>query len=420
MNEAMHRARGRLGRWFCLGLLLLLVSCGRPPLLRDVRVTPALIQPNADGVNDLATFSFLLTRNATVSITLIDAAGQRYTFRPPSRLSVRETAYTVLFPGVVDGYTLPGEAYPFTILKRMLPDGVYTWEVAAVADDGERAVVTGTLTLRDADTRLPAIRDLTIVPREIAPNQDGIDDVAEVTLWLDKDVDALSVYLRRPDGGTQALIHTPGEVEPNRAGQHRFVYDTRFVVGEPPPDGIHPLVVEARDRTGQHVMLTDTLSLRHSGIPRAYVVNDEVDWSSNTLVLSETLCFTLTVQNDSATYLRTGAPWSGAEYRGDVSYIEAGWPEDPGIFRVGVDFDTSLRSFPYRWGLGQPGRELVEIDGHWYLPPHARAQVTGCVQVVDVPTRNPLYFWIGLLHEGMVTPPRNTRISPNFVTIWSP
>ncbi len=64
--------------------------------------------------------------------------------------------------------------------------------------------------------------------------------------------------------------------------------------------------------------------------------------------------------------------------------------------------------------------ELVTIGQHWYLPPRARSVVTGCVQIVEVPKRNPLYYWMGLLHEGMATPPVNNRVAPHFVTIWEP
>ena len=64
-------------------------------------------------------------------------------------MCIRDRPYTVYFGGVVDGYTFPEETYDFTIVKRMLPDGVYAWEIRAETDDGEIATATGTLTIQD-------------------------------------------------------------------------------------------------------------------------------------------------------------------------------------------------------------------------------------------------------------------------------
>ena len=138
------------------------------------------------------------------------------------------------------------------------------------------------------------------------------------------------------------------------------------------------------------------------------------------MVISETLCFTLTVDNDSATYIRTTGPWPGTTYRSDQNFNTLGWSEESGVFRVGMDFDTSLRNYPFRWGIGQPGVDLVEIDGNWYLPPKTRSIVTGCLQVVEMPVRNPLYYWTGLIHEDVAIALVNNRVDPNFVTIWEP
>ena len=406
-----------------LALVLLLVACRRPPLLDDVRCSPDVFTPNADGDTDLATFEFLLTRNAWVSILLRNTEGDSYTFRSPTRLSVQEEPYTVYFAGIVEPYFYPGESYPFTLSARMIPDGVYTWEIRAEADDGEIALASGTVSISDADVSLPAIRELRVAPAEITPNQDGLNDAAELSFVLDKDLASLAVDLvwatglRQPWIEAGAMVGAPGT--PLRAGLQTFIYDTRFV-GDPPEDGSYPVVVQASDRAGQTAVATGTLKLHLSGTPRVYVVNKAVEWSARTLVLSETLCFTTTIQNDSETYLRTVGPWSGSTYRGDTAYAPAGWPESTGAFRLAVDFDTSLEAYPYRWGLGKPGVELVEIDGEWYLPPQGRSVITGCIQVVDVAARNPQYYWVGLLHEGRVTDAGNVRVSSNFVTVWAP
>jgi len=208
---------------------------------------------------------------------------------------------------------------------------------------------------------------------------------------------------------------------PNKAGWHTYDYDGGIDAGaQPPPDGDYEIYAEARDAVGQHVVASNTLTLVNAGLPRAYIVNGEVEYSATSLVISDTLCFTLTVENDSDTYLRTTGPWPGAQYRSDQNVNTLGWSEESGVFRVGMDFDTALRDYPFRWGIGTPGVDLVEINGYWYLPPRARSTVTGCTQVIEIPARNPLYFWMGLIHEDVRIANMNNRVDPIFVTIWEP
>ncbi len=409
-----------------LGVLVLLAfilsACGQKPLLDKVTVTPDTITPNADGQTDLTKITFLLNRNAVVSIRLYDGAGQVYTFRAAKPLSLNEDPYTVYFGGIVDGFLLPGEEpYDFTILKRMLPDGVYTWEIQAQAANGETVAVTGTLTIQNADTLLPAIRGFSVSPKTFSPNQDGIDDRVRINLTLDKDVEDLRVYLQGADGVMHAIPEDEKRTRPNTKGWHTYDYDGGIDAGsEPPPDGMYTVFAEARDAMGQRVSISNTLEIVNAGLPRAYIVNGAVEYNVTTMVLSDTLCFTLTVENDSATYIRTTGPWPGTTYRSDQNFNTLGWSEESGVFRVGMDFDTSLRNYPFRWGIGQPGVDLVQIDRYWYLPPNARSEVTGCVQVVEMPVRNPLYYWMGLIHEDVEIASVNNRVDPTFVTIWEP
>ncbi|HOT90500.1 MAG TPA: hypothetical protein PLJ78_11865 [Anaerolineae bacterium] len=414
----------KITHFLCVVVLLTFVlsACGPKPLLDKVTVTPDTITPNADGQTDLTKITFLLNRNAVVSIRLYDINGQVYTFRDAKPLSLNEDPYTVYFGGVVDGFLLPNETpYDFSIIKRMLPDGIYTWEIQAQAADGETATVTGTLTIQNADTQLPAIRGFSISPKTFSPNQDGIDDRVRINLTLDKDVEDLRVYLQGADGVMHAIPEDEKRTKPNTKGWHTYDYDGGIDAGsEPPPDGIYTVSAEARDAMGQRVSVSDTLEIVNAGLPRAYIVNGAVEYNVTTMVLSDTLCFTLTVENDSATYIRTTGPWPGTTYRSDQNFNTLGWSEESGVFRVGMDFDTSLRNYPFRWGIGQPGVNLVQVGQYWYLPPNARSEVTGCVQVVEMPVRNPLYYWMGLIHEDVEIAAVNNRVDPTFVTIWEP
>ncbi len=400
----------------------LFVACGPRPLLQDVSVTPSVITPNADGDTDLAKVEFRLNQSAEVSLLLYDTSGAAYTFRPPRLLGASEDPYKVYFGGVVEGYRRPGEVDPgYAIVQRMLPDGPYTWLLTAEATGRSPETVTGTLTIRDADAVPPGIRGFSVSPKTFSPNQDGIDDRVTINLVLEKDVSELRVYLKGADGLEHPIAENEQLTELNAAGWHTYDYDGGIDAGsEPPPDGVYELWAEARDEMGQQVEVSNTLELVDAGLPRAYIVNAEVDYSATTLVLSDTLCFTTTIENDSDTYIRTTGPWPGTPYRSDQNFNTLGWSEESGVFRVALDFDTSLRNYPFRWGIGQPGVDLVQRNGDWYLPPRARSLVTGCVQIVDMPVRNPLYYWAGLIHEDVEIADVNNRVDPNFVTIWEP
>jgi len=418
---------GRMRIWKLLGPLVTafavaaLTACGPRPLLHDVTVEPSVITPNADGTTDLARIEFTLNRNATVAFRVKDADGHVYAFRPPTRLGANEDPYKVYFGGVVEGYIAEGDQDAgYEIRKRMLPDGDYTWTLEAVTDAGETESVSGPLTVTDADTTLPAIRGFSVSPDTFSPNQDGIDDRVTINLVLDKDVADLRVFLEGHDGMQHPIGEDERLTEPLAQGWHTYDYDGGIDAGsQPPEDGVYALYAEAKDAMGQHVLVSTTLELVNAGLPRAYILNGEVEYSTTTLVLSETLCFTLTVENDSTTYLRTTGPWPGTVYRSDQNFNTLGWSEESGVFRIAMDFDTSLRNYPFRWGIGDPD-DLVKIDDNWYLPPEARSVVTGCVQIVEVPVRNPLYYWTGLIHEDVEIALVNNRVDPNFVTIWEP
>ncbi len=408
---------------FCLLLLLalLLTSCGQKPLLEAVVIAPSTISPNADGQADLARISFRLNRTARVSITFQDAAGREYVFRAATPLGRNEEPYSVLFAGVVEGFLLPGEDFPFAITRRVLPDGVYTWKITAVTADGETVTETGALIVEDADTTLPKITGFSIYPKEFSPNQDGINDRVTVNLFLHKDVEELVVYMLDQNGVRHHIPEDERRTPLNMAGFHTFDYDGGIDAGaEPPPDGIYTVYAEARDILGQRVRISDTLTLINAGLPRAYILNGEITLKPTTLVISDTLCFTLTVENDSSTYIRTTGPWPGTTYRSNENFNTLGWAEESGAFRVGLDFDTSLRNYPFRWGVGVPGKDLVQIGEHWYLPPFERAEVTGCVQVVEMPPRVRLYYWAGLIHEDVEIAAVNNRVDPHMVEIWEP
>jgi len=404
--------------------LLLLAACQEEPLIENVSVAPETISPNADGRDDLANISFKLNRNANVALYFYDDTGMRYVFRSPTPLSLNDEPYTVLFPGVVDGFTLPDDGdVPYAIERRVLPDGMYTWEIVAENETDGEVKVTGTLKVENADTQLPGITGFSVYPKEFSPNQDGLNDRVRINAFLEKDVEELQVYMLDEEGVRHHIAEDQQSETPlNEAGFHTFDYDGGIDAGaEPPPDGTYTVYAEARDLVGQRTKVSDTLTLVNAGRPLAYILNAEVEWSTETTMqLNETLYFTLTVENDGNTPIRTSGPAAGAVYESDQNYATLGETIQAGVFRVGIHCENATINYPWRWAIGKE-EDLVEIDDQLYLPPDERAVVSGGIRFVNVSdARNPQYCWAGLIHEDVEIAPVNNNVDPLFLRIVEP
>jgi hypothetical protein len=139
------------------------------------------------------------------------------------------------------------------------------------------------------------------------------------------------------------------------------------------------------------------------------------------MVLSETLHFTLTVENDGNTPLRTSGPDVGTVYDSDQNYATLGETIQAGVFRVGIHCENSTINYPWRWAIGDETALVEDEDGHLYLPPRERAIVTGGVRFVDViDARNPQYCWAGLIHEDVEIAAVNNNVDPLFLRIIEP
>ena len=430
LQSILQRRRDLVGGMWIVVLALgglvagLLTGCGPRPLLSEVSFSADRITPNADHDSDVLIITYNLERSAVVSIYFDDAQGNRYYFRdhvrhPPSV----EGPYHVYFAGVVDGYVLPGEQFEgFTVTKRVLPDGDYTWTVEATDQNGETTCVTGTLTIAEADTALPELRGFSIYPSVFTPNRDSISDRVTINVDLKKDVEELTVYLEGQDGTRYHVAEDETITELNAAGWHTFDYDAGVDLGaDPPPDGTYTVTMEARDAVGQWTVAHGTLTIKDGGVPRAYILNAEVEWSTSSLPLGETLYFTLTVENDSLVPIRTSGPPPGTVYDSDQNYATLGEYEQSGAFRVAVHCETSPIDHPWRWAVGGPDDLVSDGKGHLYLPAGARAIVTGGIRFVDyVPARNPQYCYASLIHEDVEISAVNYRVDPVFLRIQAP
>ena len=160
--------------------------------------------------------------------------------------------------------------------------------------------------------------------------------------------------------------------------------------------------------------VSSTLTIKEGGKPRADVAGGEIDWQGevNRIVsvpLGQSLCFTATVENIGPVPIRTAGPWPGQSYKFSENYNtlakranDDSWYQQAGVWRFGVNFDTTGVDFPFRWAIGRK-EDLEEriIDGkpQYYLLPGKRSQVDGCIEVDQKPPVGTQFWWGGLIHE---------------------
>ena len=415
-------------RFASLGVLLLLAAallggCGElefsaGPLLYDASFSLDAISPNADGVDDATEIRYSLRRPANVTISFEDAAGNRTYFREGRRRA--EGDYSVLWGGVVDEPELLETSYgPVQVLSRVLPDGLYRWTIEATDDAGQAASASGDITLQDGDIEVPEMHNFVVVPDTFRPNQDGLrDDWVSISYSLTKDVDSAVVYIEDPDNAASRIFiaESPGVIEPNERGYHEYRYEGGVDLNaEPPPDGTYTIVGEARDKAGNAIRIERTLTIEEGGKPRADVAQGEIDWQGEvgrvvSLLLGDKLCFKTIVTNEGTVPIRTTGPWPGAEYRFGENYNTLAVREDesflpqPGVWRFGINFDTTGVDFPYRWAVGrQEDLEMRLIDGkeQWYLMPGKSGEVSGCIILDEEPPVGTTFWWGGLIHQSV-------------------
>jgi len=392
-----------------------LIFQGDRALLTDVSFEHSTISPNADGNQDATTIKYELNDNAVVSIYFENAAGDRYYYRQDKSRGVGE--YEVLFSGVVEGYLMPGEQIEGEILDRLLQDGDYTWTVSATDASGGQEEKSGLLTISQADTVLPEIRNFSLDKHEFTPNQDGIDDRVQIQFFLTKEVESTRVFVVTPEGAELPVAEVERGVEAGSPGRHYFDYEGGVDnKATPPPDGEYPVIALVEDAEGQKIRVEDSLTLLFGGVPRAEIISpsagDTVAWSATAAPLCDTVSFTLTVQNYGTTPIRTSGPEPGTVYDSDWNYNTLGWHTESGAWRVAIGYENELSNYPYRWAVGNL-EDLEKIGDYYYLMPGERAVVNGSIRIIGpFGERNPQPIWAGLIHEDVEISQFNNRVDP--------
>ncbi len=415
------------------------------PLIAEAGFEFETFTPNADGQEDIVPFSYTLSRPATVTLSFEAADGAVYYFREDRPRNDGE--HRVLFSGVVDGYMLDGESFESTIERRLIPNGDYTWTLTANGTErDEQATASGTLSVREGDAELPLITSFTLAPSVFTPNQDGITDRVGISAVVQKaDVD-VTAYLLDDDGTRYVIARRVLQTSPDIQGErYEFDYEGGVDINaDPPPNGTYTVVVQAQDAVGQRTSRTTTLTLEKGGKPIAGVVGQapgydvrfavrpyderfysdadglgemitpptpDEDLNFNTVVvpLGDLLVFRLVVENYGASPIRTSGPPPGTVYNQTQLWSSFGEQgrQQSGVWRVGLQCETSADSYPWRWALGDETTLESEYDEktgntYLYLPPDERVEVWGAVRMTEfVRTTNPQNCYAGLIHEGV-------------------
>src|SRR5690606_21482102 len=124
--------------------------------------------------------------------------------------------------------------------------------------------------------------------------------------------------------------------------------------------------------------------------------------------LGEKVCFKTIVTNEGTVPIRTTGPWPGQEYRFSENYNTLAadgheeWFQQAGVWRFGVNFDTTGVDFPFRWAVGRPEdleRRVIDGQEQWYLLPGKSGEVSGCIVMDEKPPVGTNFWWGGLIHE---------------------
>jgi hypothetical protein len=427
-----------LKHFLLFGILALLVllgltACGSSSaLLSGVTIAPSTISPNADGQDDVAIINYQLARPASLSIYLVDSKGEKHYFRQDERRSAGK--YEARFYGLIEHPVTLG---PGLVINagQVLPNGTYILVVEATDKQGQSQQVTGQLTIVDADTTLPTLRQFSVFTpltgRErpagqegkviFTPNQDGISDRIVVSYYLEKDA-TVSVYLVNPSDPAHRKYPLPmtlmSRENPATAlylqqGHYEHEYEGGVDLGNtPPPDGEYLVVGEATDKVGNHTVITAPLTIAEGGVPLAEIV--AVNFEPVAVPLDGLLRVEITVRNIGPVPIRSKGPYSGTIYANNENFNsisvlndpQKDFFEEPGVFRVGVDYEgnSAGREYPYRWGF--TGDKLM---------PGEQQTIVGYIRMVEKTSPHNPYFWAGLLHEQVRKV--NDKVGPTQITI---
>ena len=362
--------------------LLLTAGCG-PLAASPLGSVEAALPPPSPELRDQHNrldIHYHLNTPASVSSRIVSASGAQWVIHADA---ARPTPgdYVLQFDGTVGG---PGQNE-----RRVLPDGDYQVVLDAhTANQHQETQVP--LAVRNADTLVPEISDLALLPDRISPNFDARDDVTHVTYRLAKDASVAAYLDTSPEAGAPRRVWMGEEVKV-QAGEQSLTWDG-VANGQPVASGNYLLGIRARDQAGNVVERSAPLAIDESGVPEASIVLAHV--GPLQIIRGDDVCLEAIVRNTGQTVLRTEGPDPGYVYNSFDTYASIDdhvFSEHAGYWRVGLNWsgspDVNGATYPYRWGFGHD------------LQPAEEVTVRGCVRVLN--EQDKLVFFAGLVQENV-------------------
>lgn len=390
------------GRAILAGLLVLsaclLAACGSlaapgaAPLLSGVQAAPATISPNGDPDNRQARTKivYVLGRPATVSISLIDAAGRTYPFRTAERRPAG--AFEAVFAGAV-------KPDPNGLAQRVLPDGEYTYVVEATTADGDQTEARGAITIAGADPHPLDVANVVALPATITPNGDARDDKTIVSYQVTKESE---VEIFATDAAGNRYLIEPAT---KRLTGHHSREWNGFSGGVLAGNGAYDLHVVARDTAGNIAASVVPVHLAEGGTPDLTIL--EVEFTPPTVPRGGDVQVKLRLKNTGDTPIHTKGPPPGTAFTTDTNYFNftdaSGRPkyfDEAGKWRAVASWNQAGRQYPARWALTRP---TIGPNGEEVYPPLLPGEetvVTGTIQI-QIPETDELHFW-GSFEKGAI------------------
>jgi hypothetical protein len=145
-----------------------------------------------------------------------------------------------------------------------------------------------------------------------------------------------------------------------------------------------------------------------------------------TMQVGDILIFKLIVENYGDVPIRTHGAEPGEMYLQTQRSATFGDFDESGAWRVGIDCDTAVSDYPWRWRIGDENTLDAEYDNetrntYYYLAPGKRATVWGGIRMTELmDSRNPQNCWAGLIHEDVGIAVINARVGARSIELVDP